>query len=59
VFTGDPQGYAIAFDARTGRVLWKFQAGGPIVAPPITYSVDGTQYVAVAAGGSMVAFALP
>ena len=59
LFTGDAQGYAIAFDARTGRVLWKFQAGGPIAAPPITYSVDGTQYVAVAAGGSMVAFALP
>jgi alcohol dehydrogenase (cytochrome c) len=59
VFTGDAQGYAIAFDARTGKVLWKFQAGGPIVAPPITYSVDGAQYVAVAAGGSMIAFALP
>jgi len=59
VFTGDPQGYAIAFDARTGKVLWKFQTGGPIAAPPITYSVDGTQYIAVAAGGSMIAFALP
>jgi len=59
VFSGDAQGYAIAFDARTGKVLWKFQTGGPIVAPPITYSVDGTQYVAVAAGGSMLVFALP
>jgi len=59
VFSGDPQGYAIAFDARTGKVLWKFQTGGPIVAPPISYSVDRTQYIAVAAGGSMIAFALP
>jgi alcohol dehydrogenase (cytochrome c) len=59
VFTGDPQGYVIAFDARTGKVLWKFQTGGPVAAPPITYSLDGTQYIAVAAGGSVLAFALP
>jgi len=59
VFGGDAEGYVIAFDARTGKVLWKFQAGGTIIAPPITYSLDGRQYVAVAAGQTMMTFALP
>jgi alcohol dehydrogenase (cytochrome c) len=59
VFTGDAEGYVIAFDARTGKVLWRFQAGGAISAPPVTYSLDGRQYVAVTAGQTMVAFALP
>jgi alcohol dehydrogenase (cytochrome c) len=59
VFSGDRQGYLIAFDARTGKVLWKFQTGGAIDAPPITYALEGKQYIAVAAGASMLAFALP
>jgi alcohol dehydrogenase (cytochrome c) len=59
VFAGDPQGYLIAFDDRTGKVLWKFQTGGSIAAPPITYALDGKQYLAIAAGGSILAFALP
>jgi alcohol dehydrogenase (cytochrome c) len=59
VFAGDAEGYLIAFEARTGKVLWRFQAGGTIIAPPITYSLDGRQYVAVAAGQTMVTFALP
>jgi len=59
VFSADGQGYLIAFDARTGKVLWKFQTGGGIAAPPISYALDGKQYIAVAAGGSIMAFALP
>ncbi len=59
VFGGDAEGYVIAFDARTGKVLWKFQAGGTIIAPPITYSLDGRQYVAVASGQTMMTFELP
>jgi alcohol dehydrogenase (cytochrome c) len=59
VFTGDAQGYLIALDARTGKVLWKFQTGGSVSAPPITYALNGKQYIAVASGGSMLAFALP
>ena len=58
VFTGDRQGYLIAFDDRTGKVLWKFQTGGPIVAPPISYALDGKQYIEVAAGGSILTFTL-
>jgi alcohol dehydrogenase (cytochrome c) len=59
VFTGDPQGYLFALDARTGKPLWHFQTGGAIVAPPITYALDGKQYLAVASGSSLVTFALP
>jgi alcohol dehydrogenase (cytochrome c) len=40
-------------------VLWKFQTGGAVTAPPISYVMDGKQYIAVAAGSSMVTFALP
>src|SRR5258707_5485158 len=50
VFAGDAEGYLIAFDAHTGKVLWRFQAGGTIIAPPISYALDGRQYIAVAAG---------
>jgi alcohol dehydrogenase (cytochrome c) len=58
VFTGDRQGYLIALDDRTGKVLWKFQTGGPVVAPPISYTLEGKQYIAIAAGGSILTFAL-
>jgi alcohol dehydrogenase (cytochrome c) len=58
VFTGDKEGYLMAFDDRTGKVLWKFETGAPIVAPPISYAVDGKQHIAVAAGGSILTFAL-
>jgi alcohol dehydrogenase (cytochrome c) len=59
VFSGDRQGYLIAFDAQTGHVLWKFQTGGSVSAPPISYALAGKQYIAVAAGGAMLTFALP
>lgn len=58
VFSGDGQGYLFALDARTGKVLWKFQTGGGIAAPPISYSLDGKQYIAVAAGGAILSFGL-
>jgi outer membrane protein assembly factor BamB len=58
VFTGDHFGYEIALDARTGKLAWRFQAGGTIVAPPITYAIDGKQYVAVSAGSTVMAFAI-
>lgn len=50
VFTGDELGYLLALDARTGEVLWKFQTGSGVNASPITYELDGTQYVAVLSG---------
>lgn len=52
VFMGEGDGYFDAFDATTGKKLWHFNLGAGVNAPPITYSVDGVQYVAVAAGGN-------
>ena len=59
VFMGDSSGHLIALDARTGKVLWHFQTGGGIGAPPVTYTFEGKQYVAVGAGTVMVVFGLP
>jgi alcohol dehydrogenase (cytochrome c) len=59
VFTGDRYGYVIAMDAKTGTVVWKFPAGAGISAPPVTYTYEGKQYIAVASGSSIIAFGLP
>ena len=50
VFTGTPEGYLKAFDAKTGEELWKFQTGSGIIGSPITYELDGEQYVATVSG---------
>ena len=56
VFTGDPEGNFMAFDAVDGEKLWSFNTGSGHRGSPITYSVDGIQFVAVPAGwGSAVA----
>jgi outer membrane protein assembly factor BamB len=52
VFMGEGNGYFTAFDARSGTRLWQFNLGAGVNAPPITYSVKGIQYVAIAAGGN-------
>ena len=56
VFTGEKEGYFEAFDARTGKLLYRFQTGGVINSPPVSYSLNGKQYVAVTAGSSVIAF---
>ena len=50
VFTGTPEGYLKAFDARTGEELYKFNTGTGIVGTPVTWEMDGEQYVSVASG---------
>lgn len=50
VFTGTPEGYLKAFDAKTGAELWKFQTGSGVVGCPITWEQDGEQFVAVPSG---------
>jgi alcohol dehydrogenase (cytochrome c) len=50
VFTGTPEGFLKAFDAQTGKELWKFQTGSGIVGSPVTWEMDGQQYVAVVSG---------
>lgn len=52
VFVGEPDGSFDAFDAAAGTKLWSYSFVAGVNAPPITYAVNGTQYVAVAAGGS-------
>ncbi len=52
VFAGEGNGWFKAYDARTGKVLWRFQAGAGVNAPPSSYAIGGKQYVAVAAGGN-------
>ncbi len=50
VFTGTGDGYFKAFDAKSGKELWKFQTGSGIVSPPITWEQDGEQYLGVTVG---------
>jgi len=52
VFRGASDGNVLALDARTGEELWRFQTGFGADAPPMTYEVDGEQYVAIATGGN-------
>jgi alcohol dehydrogenase (cytochrome c) len=55
VFGGDANGHFKAFDDQTGKVLWETSLGAPVSGYPITFSVDGKQYVAVTTGPSLVA----
>ena len=69
VFTGTADKHFVAFDAKTGKKLWSYEASGGVNAPPITYSIRGTQYISVAATGiqtlnsprsdELLVFALP
>lgn len=52
VFVGQANGSFDAFDAESGDVLWRFQAGAGVNAAPMTFMVNGVQYIAVAAGGN-------
>ena len=59
VFFGDDDGSFEAVEAQTGRSLWHFNTGQRIDASPMTYAVDGVQFVAVAAGSDIFTFSLP
>ena len=58
LFTGGREGYFYALDARSGAELWKASLGGQIANGPITFAVDGRQYVAVISGHSLITFGL-
>ena len=59
VFFGDDSGYLVAVDAKTGKPLWHFNTGARrLSASPMTYAVEGRQYVTLAAGGNIVTFGL-
>ena len=55
VFTGNQEGYALAFDDEKGTLLWKFQTGSGVRGQPITYKIDGVSIVAIGSGGGGLA----
>jgi alcohol dehydrogenase (cytochrome c) len=59
VFSGGREGYFFALDGRTGEVRWKVSLGGQVNSGPMSYAVDGRQYISVAAGTALFSFALP
>jgi len=54
VFTGEGNGNVIAVDATDGSTLWQYRCEAGANAPPITYEIEGVQYVAIAAGGNQL-----
>ena len=59
VFGGGKEGYFLALDANSGEALWRASVGGQINAGPMSYAVDGRQYVAIPAGSALFTFTLP
>jgi alcohol dehydrogenase (cytochrome c) len=59
VFGSVRDGNLVALNARSGEHLWHFQTGADIAASPMSFAVDGRQFIAVAAGNTVYAFALP
>jgi alcohol dehydrogenase (cytochrome c) len=59
LFVASREGNFIALDARTGKPLWHFKAGNEIPSSPMSYAVDGKQYVAISSAGVLFRFALP
>jgi alcohol dehydrogenase (cytochrome c) len=59
LFYGDDDGSFGALDAKSGKRVWRFPLNARWHASPMTYAIDGRQYVAVAMNASIIAFALP
>jgi outer membrane protein assembly factor BamB len=58
LFSGGREGYFYALDARNGELLWKANVGGAVAAGPMSYAVNGRQYIAINAGNSLFVYAL-
>ncbi len=58
LFTGDPSGNLIAYDPANGKILWHFHTGQNVSNGPMTFEMDGRQYVVAGAGDTLFAFAL-
>jgi len=58
-FTGDGHGNVLALDTSDGKTLWHAGTGASMQSSPITYELDGRQYVMTSSGGVMFAWALP
>ena len=59
LFYGDLSGYFVAVDERDGKTLWRMPLNATIKTSPMTYSVDGQQFVALAVGSNIMCFGLP
>jgi len=54
VFAGDLEGNAFALDAKSGEKLWSFNTGAKIAAPPVSFAINGRQYIAISTGGGSI-----
>lgn len=54
IFSGEGNGNIDALDVANGKLLWQYKCDAGVNAPPITYEIDGVQYIAIAAGGSQI-----
>ena len=59
VFGGTEEGNFFALDAENGKPLWDSQLGAAIRANPMSFAIDGKQFVAIAAGSALFVFGLP
>jgi outer membrane protein assembly factor BamB len=59
VFSATTEGSFIALDAATGKLLWRYNSGAQLAASPVSYAVDGRQYVSISGTGAVLTFALP
>jgi alcohol dehydrogenase (cytochrome c) len=59
LFAATAEGNLIALNSKTAQPLWTMQTGGPIASSPMSYAVDGKQFVAVSASGVLFSFGLP
>jgi alcohol dehydrogenase (cytochrome c) len=59
VFAGDEDGYLMALQADTGKLLWRVNTGSHVMTSPITYELDGKQYLTMPSGTAVLTFALP
>jgi alcohol dehydrogenase (cytochrome c) len=58
-FSGDMDGNFFAVDARTGQPLWTIKTGAPVYASPISYAIDGVQFILLGVGANLTAYGLP
>ncbi len=58
IFSGDDDGHVVALDTKNGKNLWHFNVGEMLTASPITYAVDGKQYIAIASASAVFSFGL-
>jgi alcohol dehydrogenase (cytochrome c) len=58
LFSGGKEGYFFALDARDGKLLWRMALGGQVNAGPMSYAINGKQYIAINVGNALFTFAL-